>query len=69
MVKNAGSYTDFRVKLELKPNHELTISVRFLGKILRVLILEVSIYILYNVYITNQLQTTFAQDGRGGKIR
>ncbi len=37
-------------------------SLRFLGIILRVLILEVSVY---NVYITNQFKTTFAQ-GRGG---
>ncbi len=32
--------------------------MRFLGIILRVLRLEVSVY---NVYITNQFQTTFAQ--------
>jgi hypothetical protein len=38
--------------------------LRFLGIILRVLRLEVSVY---NVYITNQLQTTFAQGG--SKIR
>ncbi len=38
--------------------HESTISLRFLGIILRVLRLEVSVY---NVYITNQFQTTFAQ--------
>ena len=37
------------------------ISLRFLGIILRVLRLEVSVY---NVYITNQFKTTFA--GRGG---
>jgi hypothetical protein len=43
--------------------HERTISLRFLGIILRVLRLEVS------VYITNQFITTFAQDGRGSKIR
>jgi hypothetical protein len=34
-----------------------TILLRFLGIILRVLRLEVSVY---NVYITNQFQTTFA---------
>jgi|LakMenEpi03Aug12_release.lakeMendotaPanAssembly.Ray.scaffolds.fasta_scaffold403741_1 hypothetical protein len=34
----------------LKPNHERTISLRFLDTILRVLRLEVS---LYNFYITN----------------
>ncbi len=39
---------------------ELTISLRFLGIILRVLRLEVSVF---NVYITNQFQPTFA----GGK--
>jgi hypothetical protein len=35
--------------------------LRFLGIILRVLGLEVSIY---NVYFTNQFQTTFAQEGK-----
>ncbi len=40
--------------------HERTISLRFLGIILRVLRLEVS---LYKVYITNQFQTTFAKKG------
>ncbi len=43
---------------------EHTISLRFLGIILRVLRLEVSVYI---VYITNKFQTTFR--GRGSKIR
>ncbi len=43
--------------------HESTISLRFLGIILRVLRLEVSVY---NVYITNQSQTTFAVWGGGG---
>jgi hypothetical protein len=38
--------------------HERTISLRSLGIILRVLRLEVSVF---NVYITNQFQTTFAQ--------
>jgi hypothetical protein len=42
--------------------HEHTISLRILGIILRVLSLEVSVY---NVYITNLFQTTFAQGGRG----
>jgi hypothetical protein len=38
----------------------------FLGIILRVLRLEVSVTLtLYNVYITNQIQTTFAQRGEG----
>ncbi len=43
--------------------HERTISLRFLGIILRVLRLEVSVY---HVYITNQFQTTFARRGGGG---
>ncbi len=43
--------------------HERTFSLRFLGIILRVLRLEVSVY---NVYISNQFQTTFAQGGGGG---
>jgi hypothetical protein len=37
-------------------------TLRFLGIILRVPRLEVSVY---NVYITNQFQTTFAQGGGG----
>jgi hypothetical protein len=37
--------------------------LRFLGIILRVLRLEVSVY---NVYITNPFQTTVAQGGGGG---
>ncbi len=37
--------------------NERTILLRFLGIILRVLRLEVSVY---NVYITNQFQTIFA---------
>ncbi len=41
--------------------HERIILLRFLGIILKILRLEVSVY---NVYITNQFQTTFAQ-GRG----
>ncbi len=44
--------------------HEHTISLRFLGIILRVLRFEVSVYY---VYITNQFQITFAQGGRGVK--
>jgi hypothetical protein len=40
------------------------ISLRFLGIIFRVLKLEVSVY---NVYITNQFQITFAQGGGGGE--
>jgi hypothetical protein len=46
--------------------HERTISLRFLGIILRILRFEVSVY---NVYIANQLQYTFAQGGRRSKIR
>ncbi len=44
--------------------HERTISLRFLGIILRVFRLEISVY---NVYITNQFQTTFAQGVKGVK--
>jgi hypothetical protein len=40
--------------------------LRFLGTILGVLRLEVS---LYNVYITNQFQATFAQGERGGGVK
>ncbi len=43
--------------------HERTISLRFLGIILRFLRLEVSVY---NVYVTNQFQTTFCSGGGGG---
>ncbi len=42
--------------------HERTISSRFLGITLRVRRLEVSVY---NVYITNHFQTTFAHGGGG----
>ncbi len=41
---------------------ERTISLRFLGVILWVFRFEVSVY---NIYITNQFQPTFAQGGRG----
>ncbi len=44
--------------------HEHIILLRFLGITLRVLRLEVSVY---NVYLTNQFQTTFSQGGRGGR--
>jgi hypothetical protein len=46
--------------------HECTISLKFLGIILRVLSLKVSVY---NVYITAHFQTTFALllGGWGGK--
>ncbi len=42
-------------------NDERTISLGFLGIILRVLRLEVFVYKVY--YITNQFQTIFAQGG------
>jgi hypothetical protein len=42
---------------------ESEISWSFLGIILKVLRLEVSVY---NVFITNQFQTTFARGGGGG---
>ncbi len=45
--------------------HECTISLWFQGIILRVLRPEVSVY---NVYVTNQSQTTFVQGGGGGVI-
>jgi hypothetical protein len=45
--------------------NELTISLRFLGMILRVVRLEVS---AYNVYITNLFEPTFAQR-RGGGVK
>ncbi len=45
--------------------HERTISLKFLGISLRVLRLEISVY---NVYITNQFQTTFARGGGGGGV-
>ncbi len=43
--------------------HESKISLRFLGIILRVLRVEVSVY---NVYVTNQFLTHFEQEGGGG---
>ncbi len=52
--------TGFRSRI-----HECTISLRFLGIILRVLRFEVSIY---NVNINNRFQTTFPQGGRGRVI-
>ncbi len=50
-------FTETRV---YKFGHRSWISLMFRGIILRVLGLEVSIY---NVYIPNQFQTTFAQVG------
>jgi hypothetical protein len=53
-------YTAFNsVRIQI---HERTTLLRFLGIILRVLILAVSVY---NVYITNQFQTAFIQGGGG----
>jgi hypothetical protein len=46
--------------------HERTISLMFMGMILRVLRLEVSVY---NIYITNKFHTTFARAGRGGGVK
>ena len=46
--------------------HELTISLRFQGVILRFIRLEVS---MKNVYIVNQFQATFAQEEGRGNIR
>jgi hypothetical protein len=43
--------------------HERSISLRFLGIILRVIRVEISVY---NVYFTNQFQTTFAWGWGGG---
>jgi hypothetical protein len=44
---------------------ERTILLRFLGIILTVLRLQVSVY---NVYVTNQFQTTFALGWGGGGV-
>ncbi len=57
-------YTPFRINKEAEFTKR-TISFRFLGIILRVLRLEVSVY---NVFTTNELQTTFARRGGGGVI-
>ncbi len=48
--------------------HECTIPLRFLGIIVRVRRLDVSVY---NVYITNKFQTTFAgrEVGGGGGVK
>ncbi len=55
----AGSGTTIRIVLYVSRNriHESTISLRFLGIILRVIRFEVYVY---NVYITYQFQTIFA---------
>jgi hypothetical protein len=57
---NKNLFTLLGVELSRSPIHERSISLRFLGIILRVLRLEVSIN---KDYITNQFQTTFAQRG------
>ncbi len=65
-VRNTGKWRIHR-PLRKAPSrsqiHERTISLSCLGIILRVLRSEVSVY---NVYITNQFQTTFAREGGGG---
>jgi hypothetical protein len=58
-TKYSGVHTTVSTEAEFMNG---TISLRFLGIILRVLRLEVSVY---NVYITNQFQTTFSK-GAGG---
>jgi hypothetical protein len=63
---NIFSYVKVAVHAQTRSRiHERTISLRFLAVILRVLGLEVSVYI---VYITNQFQTTFARGGGGGSV-
>ncbi len=59
-----GGERDRKVEGTRSKIHEHTISLRFLGIILRVQGLEVS---EYNVYITSQFLTTFDQGG--SKIR
>jgi hypothetical protein len=57
---NAGIHVDDNVtKIRI---HEHTIALKLQGLILRVLRLEVTVY---NVYITNLFQTTFAVGGSG----
>ncbi len=51
-----------KLRINLKPNSSTHNFVEVLGIILIVLRLEVSVY---NVYITNQFQTTFTQGRRG----
>ncbi len=69
VCKYAMHYAAIRMKYVLSflyrdGIHVSTISFRFLGIILRVLRLEVSVY---KVYITNQFQTTFDQSEGGVK--
>jgi hypothetical protein len=52
-----------QLRLSRSRIHERTVSLRFLGIILRVLRLEVSVY---NVYITNQFKSLFW--GRGEEV-
>jgi hypothetical protein len=56
-------YTCLQFLLDRSRIHEHTVSLKFLGIILRVLRLEVSVL---NVYTTNYFQTIFAQRGRRG---
>jgi hypothetical protein len=63
MPKNLASGYSFLCCCTGRFEYEHTISLRFLGIILRVLRLGVFIY---NVYNTNQFPTTFAGGGGGG---
>jgi len=62
--KNSERWKNTEESVTRSRIHERTISLRLLGVILRVLRLQVY---LYNVYITNQFKTTFAQRRRGGE--
>ncbi len=59
IVKEFKAYVSYTLCTQCCRIHERTISLRFLGIILRVLRLE--------VYMTNQFQTTFAQ-GEGWAV-
>jgi hypothetical protein len=67
MIGTSDSPEVYRWKLWKKINgsriHEQTILLRFLGKIYNVQ------YTIYNVYITNQFQATFALGGGGGGLK
>ncbi len=63
LAQQSGMYTVHVVHEAEFMNEQ--ISLRLLGIILRVLRLEISVY---NVYIKNQFQTTFAGGGGGGKF-
>jgi hypothetical protein len=62
MIFCKGGITSVKYSKYRSHTHEQTISLRFLGIILRVLRLEVS---KYNIYITNKFQATLAH-GEGG---